>query len=86
MPKYTEDEKEFWTMMLKYANSGKQKLYCNICHRKIRSQTKQAHDHFFGKTHPDNNIYEIFSDVEIPMTELVVDPVTRVPLPREIKK
>ncbi len=83
MPKFTPQENLFWTMMLKYANSGKQKLYCNICHRKIRSQTKQAHDHFFGITHPNNNIYEIFSSVPIADYELVPDPVTGVPLPQE---
>jgi hypothetical protein len=86
MPKFLPEENIFWTMMLKYANSGKQKLYCNICHRMIRSQTNQAHDHFFGKSHPQNNIYEIFSPVEIPDYELVPDPKTGVPLPKEIKK
>lgn len=87
MPKYTKEENQFWTMMLHYANSGKQKLYCNICHRRIRSQTKQAHDHFFGITHPDNNIYEIFSPTAISTDyELVPDPITGVPLPKDKKK
>lgn len=86
MPKYTEQEKQFWEMMLKYANSGKQKLYCNICHRKIRSQTKQAHDHFFGITHKGYNVYEIFSPTTILEYELVPDPKTGVLLPKEIKK
>jgi len=65
MPKFTEPEKDFWEIMFKYANKKGSKLYCNICHRKIRSGTKEAHDHFFGKSHPNNNIYEIFSPVPL---------------------
>jgi hypothetical protein len=88
MPKFSEKENQFWTMMLHYANNGKQKLYCNICHRKIRSQTKECHNHFFGKSHPNKNIYEIFSPVEIPDYVLIPDSKTGVPLPepKENKK
>ena len=85
MPKFTEAEVEFWTMIMHWAN-GDDFLTCNICDMILVAGTKESHDHFFGKTHPDNNIYEIFSMVPIPMTELIVDPVTGVPLPKEIKK
>jgi hypothetical protein len=84
MPKYTKEENLFWTMMLKYANKKGSKLLCYICGRHIRSGTKQAHDHFFGITHPDNNIYEIFSPIGIPDYMLVPDPKTGIPLPKDI--
>jgi hypothetical protein len=86
MPKFTEAEKEFWTMVMHWANDGERVLKCNICKKKIKAKTRKGHDHFFGNTHPDNNIYEIFSPIPIPMTELVVDPKTGVPLPQEIKQ
>jgi hypothetical protein len=73
MPKYTEEENKFWSDLLLNWINNRVKKKCNICGRWIHARSKSGRDHFFGKTHPHKNVYEIFSPIPLDSRTLIKD-------------
>lgn len=73
MVKYSPQEADFWQAMLMWANGSPYYMACNICNKYMSAKSKNGQNHFFGRAHPDKNIYEIFSPVPIDTTTYVRD-------------